>query len=270
MPIASSFKYPPPDTFVSPSPSRGEGMHRPWCDKILGTDCASRPSMTGGRGANSFGRSMIEMLGVLAIIGVLSVGGVAGYSKAMEQFKINKAVSQYNMLIFGMLEHLDSIKKENKGEIVGLLGLAKDLNLLPNSWQADERSEFLANYGSKALDNLGNTIQLFYVPNGYAGGAGRMVFSLYMGGLADGEDDSHSSAGFSKSFCLSVMNNVVQPLHDNLLWVNFQGYETNLYGDTYCQKTDKGKCLSSLKMSDINTMCSYCTKDNLCLLYLNF
>ena len=29
------------------------------------------------------GRSMVEMLGVLAIIGVLSVGAVAGYSKAM-------------------------------------------------------------------------------------------------------------------------------------------------------------------------------------------
>ena len=29
---------------------------------------------------NESGRSMIEMLGVLAIIGVLSVGGIAGYS----------------------------------------------------------------------------------------------------------------------------------------------------------------------------------------------
>lgn len=36
------------------------------------------------------GRSMIEMLGVLAIIGVLSVGGIAGYSKAMMKFKVNK------------------------------------------------------------------------------------------------------------------------------------------------------------------------------------
>ena len=68
--------------------SNGEGLHRPWCHKILGTG----PSMTGARGANSFGRSMIEMLGVLAIIGVLSVGGIAGYSKAMEQFKVNKAI----------------------------------------------------------------------------------------------------------------------------------------------------------------------------------
>ena len=31
------------------------------------------------------GRSMVEMLGVLAIIGVLSVGAIAGYSKAMEE-----------------------------------------------------------------------------------------------------------------------------------------------------------------------------------------
>ena len=40
------------------------------------------------------GRSMIEMLGVLAIIGVLSVGGIAGYSRAMEKFKINKTINQ--------------------------------------------------------------------------------------------------------------------------------------------------------------------------------
>ena len=40
--------------------------------------------------AVSSGRSMIEMLGVLAIIGVLSIGGIAGYTKAMETYKINK------------------------------------------------------------------------------------------------------------------------------------------------------------------------------------
>lgn len=40
------------------------------------------------------GRSMIEMLGVLAIIGVLSVGGIAGFSKAMLKYKINSTVNQ--------------------------------------------------------------------------------------------------------------------------------------------------------------------------------
>ena len=45
------------------------------------------------------GRSMIEMLGVLAIIGVLSVGGIAGYSKAMMKFKINKTLQQISEIV---------------------------------------------------------------------------------------------------------------------------------------------------------------------------
>ena len=45
------------------------------------------------------GRSMIEMLGVLAIVGVLSVGGIAGYSKAMEKFKINKTADQISQIV---------------------------------------------------------------------------------------------------------------------------------------------------------------------------
>ena len=48
---------------------------------------------------NESGRSMIEMLGVLAIIGVLSVGGIAGYSKAMTKYKTNKVVDQMTMIV---------------------------------------------------------------------------------------------------------------------------------------------------------------------------
>jgi len=47
---------------------------------------------------NENGRSMIEMLGVLAIIGVLSVGGIAGYSKAMNKYRINKAIEQITLI----------------------------------------------------------------------------------------------------------------------------------------------------------------------------
>lgn len=39
---------------------------------------------------------MVEMLGVLAIIGVLSVGAIAGYSKAMLKYKLNKQSEQLN------------------------------------------------------------------------------------------------------------------------------------------------------------------------------
>jgi len=41
---------------------------------------------------------MIEMLGVLAIIGVLSVGGIAGYSKAMQKYRINKTIEQITLI----------------------------------------------------------------------------------------------------------------------------------------------------------------------------
>ena len=47
---------------------------------------------------NQSGRSMIEMLGVLAIIGVLSVGGIAGYSKAMQKYRINKTIEQITLI----------------------------------------------------------------------------------------------------------------------------------------------------------------------------
>ena len=39
------------------------------------------------------------MLGVLAIVGVLSVGGIAGYSKAMTKFKINKTADQISQIV---------------------------------------------------------------------------------------------------------------------------------------------------------------------------
>ena len=45
------------------------------------------------------GRSMVEMLGVLAIIGVLSAGGLAGYSKAMFKHKLNTTMDQLTMLV---------------------------------------------------------------------------------------------------------------------------------------------------------------------------
>ena len=39
------------------------------------------------------GRSMVEMLGVLAIIGVLSIGGIAGYTMAMNRYRANEVLN---------------------------------------------------------------------------------------------------------------------------------------------------------------------------------
>ena len=42
------------------------------------------------------GRSMVETLGVLAIMGVLSVGGVAGYNTAMNRHRANEVIAEAN------------------------------------------------------------------------------------------------------------------------------------------------------------------------------
>ena len=47
---------------------------------------------------NETGRSMVEMLGVLAIIGVLSVGGIAGYTMAMNKYRANEILNTASML----------------------------------------------------------------------------------------------------------------------------------------------------------------------------
>ncbi|MBO7258085.1 MAG: hypothetical protein J6V11_04005, partial [Alphaproteobacteria bacterium] len=43
---------------------------------------------------NQSGRSMVEMLGVLAIIGVLSIGGIMGYSYGMDKYRANEIINQ--------------------------------------------------------------------------------------------------------------------------------------------------------------------------------
>lgn len=45
------------------------------------------------------GRSMVEMLGVLAIIGVLSVGALNGYSAAMQKHKANQIVDEISHIV---------------------------------------------------------------------------------------------------------------------------------------------------------------------------
>lgn len=75
------------------------------------------------------GRSMIEMLGVLAIIGVLSVGGINGFSKAMDAHKINTIVEQIGTII----ANAKSIGLRQGGKYTGLdTSAAKKMKIIPD------------------------------------------------------------------------------------------------------------------------------------------
>ena len=51
-----------------------------------------------------FGRSMVEMLGVLAIIGVLSIGGILGYRIAVNKYQANQILDDVNRFAFTIIE----------------------------------------------------------------------------------------------------------------------------------------------------------------------
>lgn len=97
---------------------------------------------------NESGRSMIEMLGVLAIIGVLSVGGIAGYSKAMSKYRTNKMIDQATMLITNirtMFAQQQSYTGLNNSRAVNLALVPEEMIVAPGTPMNDEDTRRLRN-----------------------------------------------------------------------------------------------------------------------------
>ena len=79
------------------------------------------------------GRSMVEMLGVLAIIGVLSVGGIAGYSLSMRRHRANgvaDTVAKYALVAYGHCQ-----QKLLNGDVIGTSSctIAKGITTFANA-----------------------------------------------------------------------------------------------------------------------------------------
>ena len=207
------------------------------------------------------GRSMIEMLGVLAIIGVLSVGGIAGYSKAMEKWKINKSISEYNLIIFSLLEHLDRFKNlssDKNWSLVSLLDYMQQSGLVTPEWQPISEREF--------NDPYGNTISFFSRHN-------NLVIDLTIGGLLF-SDENITSPSFSAEMCKEYFSNTVIPLQNSLLFARLymltgnSETSTYFYGNSICN--NRTNCLKTMTLNDINTLCNSCTKDSACVVNLEF
>lgn len=205
------------------------------------------------------GRSMIEMLGVLAIIGVLSVGGIAGYGKAMEKFKVNKIVEDYNMLIRGLMEYEPNLKESN----YNMSKLVLSLNLVPQSWSAN---------GNYLYDSYGNPMTVgyrsanndFQWDNPEKNG---VYVDYFLGTLGKDEQGVLRSESFSDKICFELFVNVIKPLHNavNAGWVNSgRSYYNNsfYYGDNYC--SGNRKCLKDITLDTIKTICSSCDKTRHC------
>ena len=144
------------------------------------------------------GRSMLEMLGVLAIVGVLSVGGIAGYSKAIEKFKVNKLLGEYNNLIMGLLEHRDSIINNMPGGMY-LGNFVSSANIAPANWKLK---------GIYLEDSFGNSVypyvEEYADTNGDKKRVGVIVY--FNGQTAKGSTDV-----FSEDLCAEMFSNLIIP-----------------------------------------------------------
>ena len=210
------------------------------CDTI-GTDTRGKPEYDK---IENIGRSMVEMLGVLAIIGVLSVGAISGYSKAMMKYKLNKLTSEYNYIIAALLEHEDDLRKlKDKNayqENYYLVEIMNKLNMIPSSWKIKDK-DYL-------IDSTGCTVIPFIR-------AKRINFDIYFS-----EANPSITQSFANDVCFEFFKSIALPSHNSIYYVTLWksgGNSIKYYGDMYCKIGTK--CLSNMTMSEIHDVCNSCS-----------
>ncbi len=107
----------PLDTPVKPEYDKSEiislaprvSLRSPKGDNIKSSSCHSRAMTRESRSHEcriEAGRSMVEMLGVLAVIGVLSIGGITGYSYGMDKYRANETINDVNLRAMDLISQL--------------------------------------------------------------------------------------------------------------------------------------------------------------------
>ena len=194
----------------------------------------------------SLGRSMIEMLGVLAIIGVLSVGGIAGYSKAMIKFKTNTLLQQISTIISNT-QILYAQQKDHEGLDSET---AIQMGIIP--------AELISSDGKTLVDSFGDELDLTDWGNDSWIG-----FVLYMS---------------TKEKCLAVSNADWNAFNPYIVLSASPDVEGLSYcSDRYQNKDSDGVCDGSgnkvveklpFSPSDVAEICSTCSAEEPCAFLL--
>ena len=224
----------------------------------FGTTCTQKGTrvtkfLAGAHYTQAQGRSMVEMLGVLAIIGVLSVGAIAGYSKAMMKYKLNQHAVAVNMLINNVLSIKD--KLQHTEELTHYGTLLYKLNLLPDG------IEYIRNNLLQDKWFKGDTWIYYYnfqAPSEPFGGIGFRVPPS-----AQGAEICRNIALAAKENAADLYSISMQKeFNDTNKDVEYQG---KLYGDAYC--TSQQNCLRYLDLNKIDNLCNNCNEKG-CTVYV--
>ena len=199
------------------------------------------------------GRSMVEMLGVLAIIGVLSVGAIAGYSKAMMKYKLNKQAEAMNMLLNNAIQNVGRFPNNSTADGAEYYAVIMDkLGLLPDG------IVFNQNTTTRLSDVFGNDIWVYAYP------------SLY------GIGYNFTDSGNTKDVCLNLLN-VYKANRTEIMYIVtdqriseedvLPTQNGSYYGDKFCTKDVK--CIKNITLDDMDVLCNQCQKDSFnCRIYV--
>ena len=192
------------------------------------------------------GRSMVEMLGVLAIIGVLSVGAIAGYSKAMFKYKLNKQTEQLTQVLNSITRLANSFN--NLTKYTYMFPYLIKMGELPNEMvkQGDNNSIY---------DIFNNTYYAAIQPQAMADTDKiKGVAALFV------EMPITTKSTENLLMCQNIYNNIKENSADIYYVYSSSGYNTDdarqskLWGDKYC--TSNVKCLKDLSVEKLSEECS--------------
>ena len=183
------------------------------------------------------GRSMVEMLGVLAIVGVLSVGAIAGYSKAMMKYRLNKHAESLNLLINYALQNFSSFGAK-QDRMVHHAETMHKLGLIPDGITYRKNSDYLK-------DIFGTNIVVYTQAKSD---------TSYNYGIAFYLNSESDDIQICRNIPITAKEN-----RANIKWLTSYNVESGthfgqLSGDKYC--TSDVKCLKDMTLDDIDRLCN--------------
>jgi type II secretory pathway pseudopilin PulG len=177
------------------------------------------------------GRSMVEMLGVLAIIGVLSIGSLASYRAAMKKYDLNRYTQQLEAFFAGICDYIRATKNISRSINEDLIAPAIQANFLPDEMiNPSDRTQIVDYYGQVILSTYSpNFNQVYYI----------------------------QLSAMKQEVCRAVLQ-FAQRNADSLYHLaRFYVSSQPMYGKNSC--TDDKVCIADQSFSDLNNWCTtYC------------
>ncbi len=203
----------------------------------------------------SAGRSMVEMLGVLAIIGVLSVGAIAGYSKAMMKYKLNKHAEAFNMLLNNALQIKDKLEYnyDNENGYTEYGDIFSKLGLIP--------SGFTYVNNTYMTDTFNDKVYIYSVTKPSSHNIPFGAIRTHFQPTSEGADICRNVVTVAKE---NAANLWYVTVYKNVFTDDQVDEQGSIYGDAYCG--DDKKCLHNLNIDDIDALCNICDQDE-CAVY---